>query len=121
MQFLIETVKKNDFTFIKHNGELNYEGAMRLKLTFNDAINLGEKKFILDLKNCKTISSFALSVILKLNDSIKEKNGVFMLVCPSGDVADIFDVIDIRNLIPIFSSENELWQKTSQDNLKNPG
>jgi anti-anti-sigma factor len=121
MQLLLETAKKNNFTFIKPAGELNYEGAMRLKQAFNDVMDLGEKNFILDLKNCKTISSFALSMILKLNDSIKEKNGFFYLICPNGDVADIFDVIDIGNIIPIYSSEDELWLKTSQDHSVRPG
>jgi anti-anti-sigma factor len=115
MHLLLETAKKNNFTFIKPAGELNYEGAMRLKQAFQTVIDQGETQFILDLKNCKTISSFGLSVILKINDSIKEKNGVFMLVCPNGEVADIFEVIDIGNLIPVFSSEDELWLKTTRD------
>jgi hypothetical protein len=54
--------------------------------------------------------------MLKLNDSIREKNGALKIVCPRGDVSDIFDVIDIRNLIPIYQSENDLWQAIAQEN-----
>ena len=117
MELLLETAQRNNFTIFKPIGELNYEGTLRLKQAFQDAFALNDKNFILDLKGCKTISSFALSIILKLNDSIKEKNGAFKLVCPRGDVLDIFDVIDIRNVIPIFSSEEELWRNTAQDSL----
>jgi anti-anti-sigma factor len=117
MELLLETSKRNNYTIFKPLGELNYEGALRLKQAFHDAFALDEKNFVLDLKGCKTISSFTLSVILKLNDSIKEKNGKLKLVCPRGDVSDIFDVIDIRNLIPIFLSEEELWQSIVQDSL----
>jgi anti-anti-sigma factor len=110
MELLFEVEKKNNFTIFKPVGELNYEGALRLKQVFQDAFALDDKAFILDLKGCKTISSFALSVILKLNDTIKEKKGIFNLVCPRGDVSDIFDVIDISNVIPIFPTEEELWR-----------
>jgi anti-anti-sigma factor len=110
MELLFEVEKKNNFTIFKPVGELNYEGALRLKQVFQDAFALGDQAFILDLKGCKTISSFALSVILKLNDTIKEKKGIFNLVCPRGDVSDIFDVIDISNVIPIFPTEEELWR-----------
>jgi anti-anti-sigma factor len=117
MELLLETSKRNSYTIFKPIGELNYQGALRLKQAFIDAFAQDEKDFVIDLKGCKTISSFTLSVILKLNDSIKEKNGKLKLVCPRGDVSDIFDVIDIRNVIPIFASDEELWQDTAQDSL----
>jgi anti-anti-sigma factor len=117
MELLLETGKKNNYTIFKPIGELNYEGALRLKQAFQDSFDLNEKAFILNLRGCKTISSFALSVILKLNDAIKEISGSFKIVCPRGDVSDIFEVIDIRNLIPIYLSENDLWQDTAQGSL----
>jgi anti-anti-sigma factor len=117
MELLLETAKKNNYTIFKPIGELNYEGALRLKQAFLNAFALSEKNFILDLKGCKTISSFTLSVILKLNDTIREKKGALKIVCPRGDVSDIFDVIDIRNVIPLFSSEEDLWQNIAQDSL----
>jgi anti-anti-sigma factor len=116
MELLLETGKKNNYTIFKPIGELNYEGSLRLKQAFLDSFAIGENAFILDLKGCKTISSFALSIILKLNDSIAEKNGSLKLVCPRGDVSDIFDVIDIRNVIPIFQSEEDLWRAIDQEN-----
>ncbi len=116
MELLLETAKKGKYTFFKPAGDLNYEGALRLKNAFQEASEKKEKYFILDLKNCRTISSFALSVILKLNDTIKESDGAFKLICPGGDVSDIFDVIDIRNIIPFYSSEEELWQQDGKDN-----
>jgi anti-anti-sigma factor len=116
MELLLETGKKNNYTIFKPIGELNYEGALRLKQAFQDSIAQNETAFILDLKGCKTISSFALSVIFKVNDAIKEKNGSLKLFCPRGDVSDIFDVIDIRNVIPIYQSEDDLWQAIAQEN-----
>ena len=117
MELVLETARRSNFTIFKPMGELNYEGALRLKQVFQDAFKLDEKNFILDLKGCKTISSYTLSVILKLNDLIKEKKGILKIVCPPGDVSDIFDVIDIRNVIPTFSSDEELWRNTAQDSL----
>jgi len=115
MELLLETAKRRNHTFFKISGDLNYEGSLRLKKVFDEAFLLTEIHFVLDLKNCKIISSFALSMILKLNDMIKEKNGSFKIICPSGDVSEVFDVLDIRNVIPIYSSENELWQNSAND------
>ena len=117
MELLFETAKRKNHTIFKLTGDLNYEGALRLKKAFEDAFLLDETHFILDLKSCKTISSFALSMLLKLNDTIKEKNGGLRLICPIGDVLDVLDVLDIRNVIPIYSSEDELWKNSGQDSL----
>jgi anti-anti-sigma factor len=110
MELLLETAKRRNHTFFKISGDLNYEGTLRLKNAFEEAFAQTDQHFILDLKGCKIISSFALSMLLKLNDSIKEKNGTFKIICPSGDILDVFDVLDIRNVIPIYISEEELWQ-----------
>jgi anti-anti-sigma factor len=117
MELVLEVGKKNNVTIFRPMGDLSYEGGLRLKQAFQDSFAVGEKNFVIDLKGCKTISSFALSVVLKLNDTIKEKNGTLKLVCPRGDVSDIFDVIDIHNVIPIFLSEEELWRNTAQSSL----
>jgi anti-anti-sigma factor len=117
MDLLLEIGKKNNVTIFKLIGDLSYEGSLRLKQAFQDAFAHNERDFIIDLKGCKTISSFTLSLLLKLNDTIKEKNGTLKLFCPRGDVSDIFDLIDIRNVIPIFVSEEELWRNTAQNCL----
>jgi anti-anti-sigma factor len=113
MELLLETFKRQNHTFIKIAGDFTFEGSLRLQKAFDDALLLSEIHFILDLKNCKLISSFAFSMILKLNDTVKEKNGTFKIISPSGDIAEVFDILGIRDVIPMYSSEEELLQNST--------
>ncbi len=79
---------------------------------FEESVERGMLKFVIDMEGLKTISSYALSIILKLNDSIKGKQGIFKIICPEGNVCDVFNVLDIAAVIPLYSSEDELWKNT---------
>jgi anti-anti-sigma factor len=114
MKLLLETAKRKNHTFFKVIGELNYDGALRLKKAFGDALALGEIFIIIDFTKCRTITSFALSILLRINDTLKEKKGTLRFICPSGNVLEVFDVVDVKNIIPVFATENELWHFSTE-------
>jgi anti-anti-sigma factor len=109
MQLLIGSQKKNGHYIFFLSGDLNYEGACKLKNAFNEALNSGETLFILNLEGLKIISSHALSTILKISYLAKKKNGTVKVVCPEGNVWDVFYVLELGKVVPLFSTENELW------------
>jgi anti-anti-sigma factor len=112
MDLVVQTIVKNNHTIFKINGDLNYDGILYLKQLFEGSIERGMHKFVVDMEGLKTISSYALSIILKLNDIIKGKQGIFKIICPEGNVCDVFNVLDIAAVIPLYSSEDELWKNT---------
>jgi anti-anti-sigma factor len=95
-------------------GELNYDGVLYLKQVFEEAFTRGTLQFIIDMENLRTISSYALSVILKINDTVKARQGVIKIICPDGNVSEVFNVLDIAAVSPLYSSEDELWKNTAQ-------
>jgi anti-anti-sigma factor len=109
MQFLISSLSKNDHLVYYLSGDLNYEGATKLKNAFHDAIAAGEKDFVFNLDGIKIISSHALSTILKLSYTAKKNDGSIKVICPEGNVWDIFYVLELGKIMEIFSSEDALW------------
>jgi anti-anti-sigma factor len=109
MQFLLGSQKKNGHYIFFLSGDLNYDGACRLKNAFIDALSAGETLFVLNLEGLKIISSHALSTILKISYLAKKKNGIVKVICPEGNVWDVFYVLELGKVVPLFSSENELW------------
>jgi anti-anti-sigma factor len=109
MQLLITSHKKKGCFFFYLSGDLNYEGACRLKNSVGDALSSGEKKIILNLEGLKIISSHALSTILKLSFLAKKSNGEVAVICPEGNVWDVFYVLELGKVIPLYSSEEAFW------------
>jgi anti-anti-sigma factor len=109
MQFLITYCKKKSLFFLYLSGDLNYDGACKLKNSVGDAISSGEKKIVFNLEGLKIISSHALSTILKLSYMAKKNNGSITIICPEGNVWDVFYVLELGKIIPIFSSEEAFW------------
>jgi anti-anti-sigma factor len=109
MQFLISSLKKNNHFVLGLSGDLNYEGACKLKNACGNAIAAGEKNFVFNLEGVKIISSHALSTILKLSYMAKKNDGSIKIICPEGNVWDIFYVLELGKIMQIFSSEKALW------------
>jgi anti-anti-sigma factor len=109
MQFLLTSLKKNNHLVFSLSGDLNYEGACKLKNAFNDAMAAGEANFVFNLEGVKIISSHSLSTILKLSYMAKKNDGSIKIVCPEGNVWDIFYVLELGKIMEMFSTEEALW------------
>jgi anti-anti-sigma factor len=111
MQFLLTMQKKNGYVVLYLAGNLNWEGARKLNETVNDELSRGEKKFVLNLEGLKIIASYSLSTILKLSYLAKKQNGSVTIICPEGNVWDVFYVLEIGKVVPLFPSEEKFWQQ----------
>lgn len=111
MQFLLTMQKKNGYVVFYLAGNLNWEGARKLSQTFNDELGRGEKHFVLNLEGLKIIASYSLSTILKLSYLAKKQNGSIAIICPEGNVWDVFYVLEIGKVVPLFPSEEKFWQQ----------
>ncbi len=110
MRFVLTHKKTADHFFFYLSGDLTYEGACALKEEFDKAIRQGEKSLILDLKGLKIIASYSLSTVLKLSYLAKKNGATMAIICPEGNVWDIFYVLEIGKVIPLFSSLEKFRQ-----------
>ncbi len=112
MQFVLTSRKQGDHLFLYLSGDLDYDAARKLKDAFSGAVERGEKRFVLNLEGLKIIASYSLSTILKLSYLAKKNGATMVIICPSGNVWDVFYVLEIGKVIPLFSSEDAFWQAT---------
>jgi anti-anti-sigma factor len=116
MQFMITNQIKNGRTVFYLSGDLNYEGTVKLKDAFNAALAGNETNFVLNMQGLKMISSYSLSTILKLSYLAKKHNGSVAIICPEGNVWDVFYILEFGKVLPLYPSEDKLWEA-----LKNGG
>ena len=115
MQFVLTSQRKNGHLVFYLSGDLDYEGARHLKETFGESLAQGEKAFVLNMEALKIIASYSLSVILKLSYLAKKSGATMAIICPVGNVWDVFYVLEIGKVIPLFSSEDAFWQEAAND------
>jgi anti-anti-sigma factor len=111
MQFLLTTQKKNDYVVFYLAGNLDWDGARKLNEAFTSELGRGEKHFVLNLEGLKLIASYSLSTILKLSYLAKKQNGSVTIICPEGNVWDVFYILEIGKVVPLFPSEEKFWQQ----------
>jgi anti-anti-sigma factor len=110
MNFYLRNKNEKGYTIIYIGGSLGYDGACKLNELVNNELNSGVNKIVLNLEDLKLIASYALSVILKISYNIKKKNGYFAIICPEGNVWDVFYVLELYKVIPFFESEEKFWE-----------
>ena len=117
MQFVLTPEKKDGRLFFHLSGDLDYEGSRQLKVAFGEHLSRGEKAFVLNMSGLKIIASYSLSTILKLSYLAKKSGATMAIICPAGNVWDVFYVLEIGKVIPLFSSEDAFWKEAENNTL----
>jgi|GEM_PF-1492168 anti-anti-sigma factor len=110
MQFILKSRQQDDVLVFSLSGALDYEGARTLKERFLRDMDNGAKRFVLNMDGLKLIASYSLSTILKMSYLAKKADATLSIVCPPGNVWDVFYVLEIGKVIPMFPTEDEFWK-----------
>jgi anti-anti-sigma factor len=110
MQFVLASKEKNGHFIFYLSGDLDYEAARRLKEVFVEQLGKGTRHFVLNMEGLKIIASYSLSTILKMSYLAKKSDATVAIVCPVGNVWDVFYVLEIGKVIPLFASEDAFWK-----------
>lgn len=109
MQFVLTSQKKDNYLIYNLCGDLDYDAARKLKDAFQDSLTQGEKLFVFNMEGLKIIASYSLSTILKLSYLAKKSGASLDIICPAGNVWDVFYVLEIGKVIPLHASEEAFW------------
>jgi anti-anti-sigma factor len=115
MQFVLSSKERNGYFIFSLSGDLDYESARRLKEVFLEQLGKGTKHFVLNMEGLKIIASYSLSTILKMSYLAKKSDATMAIVCPVGNVWDVFYVLEIGKVIPLFATEEEFWNSVPGD------
>jgi anti-anti-sigma factor len=97
----------NDVSIFHMNGVMNHpQGSRYFKQQFLLAM-AQYKKILLDLEELTFFDSLSVSVVLNMNKLIKETGGAMKICSPNYIVADLFNTLNISQIIPIYNTVTE--------------
>lgn len=83
------------------------EGDVALRGQILDALKMGYKKIILNLKDVSVIDSAGLGEIIRSFTTAKKENVEVALLNPSEKVFDLLTLTKLITVLPIYSNEEE--------------
>jgi anti-anti-sigma factor len=97
----------NNVSIFHMNGVMNHpQGSRYFKQQFLLAM-AQYKKILLDLEELTFFDSLSVSVVLNMNKLIKETGGAMKICSPNYIVADLFNTLNISQIIPIYTTVTE--------------
>jgi anti-anti-sigma factor len=107
IRLIITTETVNDVSIFHLNGVMNHpQGSRYFKQQFLLAM-AQYKKILLDLEELTFFDSLSVSVVLNMNKLIKETGGAMRICGANYIVADLFNTLNISQIIPIFNLVTE--------------
>jgi anti-sigma B factor antagonist len=108
----IITSKSEEYLIIEISGDLDASSSMQLDSVIAQAIQDKENKIIVNCKNLNYISSAGLGVFMSYIQDFKD-NSIFFSLCDlSEKVRNVFNILGLEKLIPIFNSESDAKSAT---------
>jgi anti-anti-sigma factor len=88
----------------KLDGELSHATCAPVMELLNDAINRGETRIVLDLRDVGFCDSAGLGLFVQLNKQTTEAGGWLRLAAPTPFMANLLAITNLDQALPIFSS-----------------
>jgi anti-sigma B factor antagonist len=87
-------------------GELDLSTAPRLKRMLLEALRVGRSRLVVDLSGATFMDSTALGVLVGVRRAL-EAGEQLIIVCPRGDVLQIFELTGMRDAFAIVATQDE--------------
>jgi anti-anti-sigma factor len=103
MQIIVE--KKDPVVILSIHGQFNAGTTPEFERIFNQRLDAGERRFVLNLAELTFISSAGLCSILAAAKKIKERDGNMVLCALQGEALKVFEISGFATLFSIFPTE----------------
>ena len=74
----------------------------------------GVKKVVIDFSDTEMVNSIGVSILIGVIERIKDKKGVILFSGLKKVNRDIFDIVGLTKLIPVFGSEDDAVNEISE-------
>lgn len=91
----------NGIAVCKITGEININSSTQLRGLFDELINQGQKKVIVDFSGLDYIDSAGLAVMIELLQRLQRASGVLRLCALNKRIKSIFEVTKLSNIFSI--------------------
>lgn len=103
MQVIVK--KKDPAVILSIRGHLNASAAPEFERIFNQHLDSGERRFVLDLAELTFISSAGLCSILATAKKIKERDGNLVVCALQGEALKVFEISGFAALFSLCPTE----------------
>jgi anti-sigma B factor antagonist len=91
----------NGVTVVTVNGQLIVANRLELKQVVDEALERGERKFLMDFTPTAYIDSSGLGALVSINKKVREAGGVLRLAGLNDDLASLFELTKLDTLFNI--------------------
>ncbi|MFH1477532.1 MAG: STAS domain-containing protein [Verrucomicrobiota bacterium] len=103
MQIIVN--KKNTAVVLGIHGHLNAGDVPEFERIFNQHLDAGERRFVLNLAELTFINSAGLCSILAAAKKIEERDGNIVICALKGEVLKVFEISGFTALFSIYPTE----------------
>lgn len=94
-------------TILTVEGQLIVANRQELKQLVSDALDQGERKFVLDFEKTAYIDSSGLGALVSINKKVREAGGELRLSALNEDLRSLFELTKLDTLFVIADSATE--------------
>jgi anti-sigma B factor antagonist len=98
---------KDTVTFIKLTGFLDAHTFEKLDETIEDLFDNNRYKLVVDLNDLEYISSAGAGVFIGAIGTAQENQGNIVLVSPTENVKEVFDLLGLSQIFPFAENKKE--------------
>ncbi|MCX6992879.1 MAG: STAS domain-containing protein [Kiritimatiellaeota bacterium] len=103
MQIIVK--KKDPAVIVSIQGHFNVGAAPEFERIFNQHLDAGERRFVLNLAELTFISSAGLCSLLATAKKIKEQDGNLVICALQGEARKVFEISGFAALFSMYSTE----------------
>jgi anti-anti-sigma factor len=102
----LDVRSQSDVKIIKLRGRLNLgESVDRMRQVFDDMINTGETRFVMDLSDVAMIDSSGIGLLVRCLTAAKQHGGSLKLLKPSKFALQTLRMIGLLKLFEVFEDQ----------------
>ena len=99
--------KRGETKIYRPEGRIDANCATSFAQYLNEAIRKGTRTLILDFSTTEYLSSVGLRVLRDINVNLEDLGGKMILCGASKSLMDLFKVVHLDQLIPIYTTKAE--------------
>lgn len=116
--FAIKVRDEDKINVLELKGYLDAHTAPKLEETFQDLLDRGNHKIVVNCRDLSYISSAGLGVFMAFVEDLREKHGDIKFSNMSDKVFNVFDLLGFPLLYEIFTEEREAIEKFNNANAE---
>ena len=109
------TNKWNNWYIISISGQFVLKNLTVVRTAFEKTVKTDETLVLLNLSEASHIDSSAITLLLNFSKRIKTKNGKLLAYGANKDMAEIFSIVGLDRIVPLYSSFKNFQSSIDKD------